>query len=232
VSAIAFTIEYRVGGTVDPGLKRLAMAFERAGAEVADVGKHILPRVVPVLEAAAGRQFEAEGQGPDVGKWKPLSEAYAAWKAEAFPGEPILQRTGALVSGLVAASAPTANRNITGATLAFGTKDVPYASFHQTGTTHMPSRPPIDLDDEAAKSMRRAVMAGVRDAIKEADRDNFLGLQDFVGDEFEGQAVQSGRRGGRYIMEGKRKVYLKQRGGTEGRGREVIKGKYAPGKKN
>ena len=168
MSAIAFTVEYRVGGTVDPGLKRLAMAFERAGAEVADVGKHILPRVVPVLEAAVGRQFSAEGQGPDVGKWKPLSAVYAAWKEANFPGEPILQRTHALRDGLTSANAPTANRNITGSTLAFGTKGVPHASFHQTGTGKMPSRPPVDLDAQAEKDLQRAALAGVRDAVREA----------------------------------------------------------------
>jgi phage gpG-like protein len=232
VSAIGFIVEYRIGnGTPDPALKRTAAFFERAGAEVANVGKHILPRLASALEGIIAEQFEAEGKGPDSGKWAPLSEDYAKWKEQHFPGMPILQRTGLLMAGLISSDAPTANRDISGDTLAFGTKGVPYASYHQTGTPKMPERPPIDLDGENRKALIRAARSGVTDAIREADKESFLSMEDFQGDEYEGQTVQTGRRGGRFIMEGKRKMYLRQRGGVGGRGREVVKAKYGPGGK-
>lgn len=221
MTAIAFTVEYYTGGQADPGLRRLAMAFERAGAEVADVGKHILPAVVPVLEAATKRQFAAEGQGPDAGNWKPLSARYAEWKEANFPGMPILQRTQALVRGLTDGGASTARRDISGDSLVFGTRGVPYASFHQTGTAKMPARPPIDLDDKAAAELRSAALKGVRAAVRAASD----GLVDFTGSEYEGQAVQSGARGGRFIMQGGSRVYLKQRASGD-----VVRFKYGGGR--
>lgn len=168
MSAIAFSVEYYVGGQQDPGLRRLAVAFERAGAELAQPAKHIFPLVVPVLEAAMRRQFDAEGAGPDSGKWAPLSARYKAWKDVNFPGLPILERYGRLRAGLTMPASPFSRRDIDAQTLVFGTREVPYATFHQTGTDRMPARPPIDLDRQAEVELRRAALAGVRDAIREA----------------------------------------------------------------
>lgn len=168
MTAIAFSVEYYVGGQADPGLRRLAVAFERAGAELAQPGKHIFPRVVPVLEAALMRQFNAEGAGPDAGKWAPLSARYKAWKDANFPGLPILERYGRLRAALTMSASPFARRDVSNEALVFGTKNVPYATFHQTGTSRMPARPPLDLDRQAEVDLRRAALDGVRDAVREA----------------------------------------------------------------
>ena len=227
MTAIAFTVEYMVGGRPDPRLVRLASAFERAGAEVANLGKHIMPRVAVALEEAEARQFEAEGAGPAVGAWAPLSDAYAEWKEQHFPGMPKLQLTGALMAGLTADSSPWARRDISADSLTFGTKGVPYATYHQMGTGKMPARPPIDLDTEAARAIQRAAMAGVREAIKEADKERILGLEDYAGDEYQGKKVHTGKSGGRYVLGGKggkSKTYLKTSGG------KVIATKYGPRK--
>lgn len=168
MSAIAFTVEYYVGGQADPGLRRLAVAFERAGAELADPAKHIFPRVLDVLEDAVRRQFDAEGTGPDSGKWAPLSAKYKEWKDANFPGKPILERYGVLRAALTEGSSPYALRRADSTTLVYGTKGVPYATFHQTGTSKMPERPVFDLDRSAERELRAAALAGVREAVREA----------------------------------------------------------------
>lgn len=159
-------VEFVVGGVKDPGLRRLSAAFERGGDEVKDLGKHVLPKVVPVLEASVAAQFDAEGKGPAAGKWKPLSQQYAEWKAKHFGSLPMLERSGALKRGLTQSGAATARRDINDTTLVYGTKGVGYATFHQLGTVKMPSRPPIDPDNTTERELVRATAAGIREAVK------------------------------------------------------------------
>lgn len=206
MSAIVLQVEYQVGGgSAEPTLTRLTTALERAGAEVADVGKHILPRLVPVLEQGVAAQFDAEGAGP-TGAWAQLSPPYARWKEANFPGQPILVRTGALRAALTEGGAPGALRDVSSDSLAFGTAGVPYASYHQTGTGRMPSRPPFDFGAELEEGIQQAATAGVRAAVREASD----GLLDFEGDVFEGQQVFTGARGGRYINTAGGRTYLKR----------------------
>lgn len=211
MSAIALSMEWQIGGGAsEPTLTRLTTAFERAGAEVANVGKHILPRLIPVLEGATAKQLDAEGGGP-AGPFAPLSAKYAAWKERNFPGQPILRRTGAMAAALTESGAPGARRDVSGDSLTFGTSGVPYASFHQTGTRRMPTRAPFDFGGDLDEQLRKVAMAGIRAALREAS----AGLLDFEGDTFtddDGQtyAVQSGKRGGRFAVIGGSKVYLKR----------------------
>ncbi|HEY1086486.1 MAG TPA: hypothetical protein VGE37_02285, partial [Archangium sp.] len=205
-------VEYAIGnGTPEPTLTRLVTALERAGAEVADVGKHILPKVMKVLEDSAGAQFDAEGAGPQAGSWAALSPKYASWKERFFPGRKLLVRTGVLADALAASDTEAvsqARRDISGNTLTYGTQGVEYASFHQTGTGRMPARPPFDFGAETEEGLKQAAAEGVREAIKEA----WAGLLDFEGDTFEGQEVFSGKRGGRYIRNASGgREYLKRR---------------------
>jgi phage gpG-like protein len=208
VSAIVLSVEWQIGGgPSEPSLHRFVTACERAGAELADVGKHILPKLLPVLEVETVKQFAAQGAGPQAGSWAPLSVSYARWKEAHFPGKPTLVRTGKLADALADSGAPGARRDITGDSLTFGTVGLPYASFHQTGTGKMPERPPFDFGPDFEAAMQGAVAQGVREAVRAA----FDGLADFEGDEFEGQQVLSGKRGGRYIVGSNgRRTYLKQ----------------------
>lgn len=205
MSVVAFSVEFYVGGEADPGLRRLSVAFERAGAEVAQVSKHILPRLSTALEEAAAAQFDGEGVGPS-GRWKQLSAKYAQWKARVFPGMPILQRTGALRDGLTNSSSATAIRSISGDSLTYGAS-VDYGSLHQRGTSKMPARPPIDLGPDFEDAMVALAKAGIRDAIREGGE----GLLEYEGDTFEGQAVLRTARGGAFVMRGGQKVYLRRR---------------------
>lgn len=209
MSAIVLSVEWEVGGVTSPTLGRFTTALERAGAELLDVGKHVLPKLLPVLEVETGKQFDAEGAGPIAGSWAPLSVSYSAWKKAHYPGKPTLVRTGALKAALTGPG-PGARRDVSGDTLSFGTTGIPYASFHQTGTGKMPARPEFDFGPDFDAAMQSATEAGVREAIK-AGSD---GLLDFEGDSFEGQAVLTGKSGGRFTVgsNGSR-TYLKHRGG-------------------
>ena len=91
MSVIGLTVEYRIGSESGPdSLQRMGVAFERAGAEVADFGKHVFPLLSPIFEAAETRQFDAQGGGPVAGSWAELSAVYADWKEQHYPGQPLL----------------------------------------------------------------------------------------------------------------------------------------------
>lgn len=216
MSAIVLSVEYQVGGgSSEPTLTRLTTAFERAGAEVADMGKHVLPKLLPVLEQATAKQFDSEGYGPAAGSWAALSTKYAAWKSKAAPGAPLLVLSGKLREALTSGG-PNALREVSGSSLSFGTTGVPYASTHQTGSGRMPARPPFDFDEGFEEAMQGAAMAGVREAVREGSG----GLLDFEGDTFEGRKVYTGASGGRYVLGGNgSRTYLKR----DARGRTVAK---------
>lgn len=178
MTAVAITVEYQVGQqSGEQTLERMAVAFERAGAECADFGKHIFPELVPVMEAGAKRQFDTEGSGPNAGAWPQLSEAYAAWKEGRYPGQPILVATGALRDALTVDGSTHALRDYSSSQFNYGTQGLEYASFHQTGTASMPPRLPFDFGPEFERELLRAAMTGVRAAIKEATLDEYATLQ-------------------------------------------------------
>ena len=77
--------------------------------------------------------------------WAPLSPGYEAQKNRAFPGMPILVRTGNLADSLMGGAG--AVREITPTSLIVGTS-IPYAAFHQHGTSRMPMRKIIDVPVE------------------------------------------------------------------------------------
>jgi len=112
------------------------------------------------------KHFASEGGGGAGGRWSsghwaPLSPPYRAWKAEHFPGQPILVRTGALRRDLT--NSPMGVQTITSDTMTVGT-DIPYAAFHQQGTPRMPRRRVLDLDTatrtEMVKVLQRWVATG------------------------------------------------------------------------
>lgn len=207
MTAVVLSAEWQIGGgPSEPTLVRLTTALERAGAEVLDVAKHILPKLLPVLEVETAKQFEAEGEGPQSGSWAPLSVSYAKWKEAHFPGKPILERSSALRQALTGPGAH-ARRDISGQSLTFGTIALPYASFHQTGTKRMTARPEFDFGPGFEAAMQAAAEAGVREALKVGSD----GLLDFEDATFEGLPVLTGRRGGRFVIGSNgSKTYLKR----------------------
>lgn len=161
-------VEVSVGGDSGEGaLQRFSVAFERAGAEIQDFGKHVFPKLSPVFEEAIAEQFDARGSGPMSGAWSPLTPDYAAWKEGNYPGMPLLELTGELRSALTTTSAPSAYREWSGSEFSFGTAGLEYASFHQTGTPRMAARPVFDFGPTFETGLQRAALEGLREAVKE-----------------------------------------------------------------
>jgi phage gpG-like protein len=174
VSVLGLQIEYKVGGEGGDTLTRMAVAFERAGAELADLGKNVFPLLPPVFASALTRQFDGQGVGPVAGSWSPLSAVYEEWKSKRYPGQPILVATGSLREGLTAVASPFGAREWSASEFVFGTRGIDYASFHQSGTRYMPARPPFDLDAQFEVDLSKAALEGVRAAVKEANLDTFV----------------------------------------------------------
>ena len=167
MSVYGLQLEVSVGTDTGEGaLQRLAVAFERGGEAIADFGRFVFPKLGPAMERAEQAQFDAEGEGPVSGAWAALSPSYAAWKEGVRPGMPILQFDGALRAALTTAAAANAHREWTAANFVFGTAGLPYASFHQTGTSRMKPRPPFDFGSAFEEEMERVTMEGLREAVK------------------------------------------------------------------
>lgn len=160
-------VEVAVGTDSEEGaLQRLSVAFERTGPAIADFGRYVFPRLSGVFEDAVSEQFDARGGGPAAGAWADLTPDYAKWKAGAYPGQPLLELTGALREGLTAPGSPFAFRQWSSSDFTFGTSGVQYASFHQVGTGKMKARPPFDFGPSFEQALTRETSAGVRDAVK------------------------------------------------------------------
>lgn len=188
MSVFGINFSYQVrGGTLGRlGMHQMRAAFERAGAEMVQFGEHVFPRVIRLLEKEIKGQFEAEGRGPNRGKWKPLSQTYAKWKAEHYPGRTILRRTNRLYNALTKSRNGGALRYYTAREMRFGTALVPHASFHQVGTQGgllsrvvkaitggrrgLPDRPPLDFtpefDANLAKTAKTAALAAIREHVR------------------------------------------------------------------
>lgn len=115
----------------------LSGAFEEFGEEFREVEKE---------------RFDAEG----FGDWPPLSPAYAARKLRLYGNKPILRATDALYQSLTIKGAPGNVSIVQPMSADFGTS-IPYAVFHQTGTSRMPARPEILLREEDKRRLVRAV---------------------------------------------------------------------------
>lgn len=150
-----------------PELRRLTFAFERAGDEVADIGKYLFPKLTPIFEAEERRQFDAEGGGP-TGAWAALSPGYAAWKEAHYHGKTINRRTDALYEALTSSSSVVAARSSQGNDFEFGTRGLDYASHVQM------VRPVFDMSEDFEADVHQAALDSVREGIKAG------GLEEFV----------------------------------------------------
>ena len=94
-------------------------------------------------------QFHTEGRsGGTFGRWKRLSPKYKAWKDKNFPGRKILERTGRLKTSLIGGRGEGFVYRPSKLGLTIGS-NVPYAGYHQTGTSRgLPKRKPIDLTEK------------------------------------------------------------------------------------
>jgi phage gpG-like protein len=166
MSVFGLKVEYGIGtDDGDASLQKFEVALERFGDNIKDFTKFVFPKVIQLFESTVDKQFDAQGEGPVSGKWAPLSAKYAAWKEIAFPGLGILERTGVMRHALTKSSGH-AYREMDATNLGYGTIGVEYASFHQTGATHLPTRPPFDFGEQFESELRGRLQLGVIEAAR------------------------------------------------------------------
>lgn len=98
-------------------------------------------QIADILMEIEDDQFESSGRHGS-GGWAKLAESTLEHKT----GAGILIETGDLERSLTTRGAPDQVLEITSEFLLFGTS-LPYAAFHQTGTSRMPRRRPIELTE-------------------------------------------------------------------------------------
>lgn len=101
-----------------------------------------------LFEAKEAVWFASKGRG----SWPPLSADYAAWKAKAFPGRPLMVLHGDLREQLTGPKAILAE---TDRQLVLGTS-IPYAVYH-LGGPKMPARPPLITTTNLIAGLARRV---------------------------------------------------------------------------
>lgn len=117
------------------GLTETIAALGAFGKDAADLRPAWAQVEVHARQSIVER-FATQGRG----SWAPLSKSYAAWKAEHFPGRPILQRSGDLLADLTGG----ASKQVDELSATYFVS-VPYYRFHRDGTTRMPARVPVDF---------------------------------------------------------------------------------------
>lgn len=138
----SFTIE---------GEEQVARMLSRTTEKINDL-RPFLDGVSTFLSTVAmAEQFSTEGGR--TGGWAALSPRYAEDKLQRWGSQPILVASGRMRQSLTGGGAGSVSRQIGGDTLEFGTS-VPYARFHQSGTSRMPQRRIMDLAD----ADRRTIM--------------------------------------------------------------------------
>jgi phage gpG-like protein len=105
--------------------------------------------------AAEQEQFRTEGAGMAL-HWTALSASYAKWKETHFPGRLILERTGDLRHSLTDRRDPNALCIEERETLTLGT-NIPFAIFHQQGTSKMPARPVMPAPEDFQRRVREHI---------------------------------------------------------------------------
>lgn len=137
--------------TVD-GEKQLDRALSRFGDHLGDM-RPFFQKASEMISSAVEEQFETEGSRTS--GWAPLSPRYAAWKMAQVGNQPILVFTGRMKKSLIG-EGPDSIREADRDQLRWGTS-VPYAIFHQRGTSRMPQRRIIDLTEQDRQDLMKAL---------------------------------------------------------------------------
>ena len=141
------------------GEQQYARRFDALAHELQDL-QEPLERVRDQLVLTVGQQFMEEG-AHGTSKWQPLNASYEAWKESAYPGRPILVRTGAmrqafLVDGTRELTATRLRWGLDDQTNEDGERIADYALAHQTGEGHVPQRKIVALRFDDKRQMDRA----------------------------------------------------------------------------
>lgn len=124
----------------------------------ADYSKTLEP-FLKVFEGTHAAGFAAEAN-PVGSKWKPLSPRTVKRKGHGI----ILYKTGRLKASLIGATGDSV-RAVSHRGLLFGT-EVPYSIFHQDGTSRLPQREHVGINDETCQSVVDAIADAVVETLK------------------------------------------------------------------
>ena len=117
------------------------------------------PEFKGIVYGAEKEQFATEGEHGS-GGWEALNDVYEARKKKGYPRRKILQRTRRMWRSLTDPKSKDAVYTASKHSLSFGTS-VPYAIYHQKGTTNMPERKPIEFTDGERLKIMKAMQAHV-----------------------------------------------------------------------
>lgn len=127
------------------GAKAYAFALGNIKRDMGDF-KPVWPRVAELFYRSEGQQFSSQGSRGPSGRWSPLNPQYAKRKRMKWGTRGILIASGRMKASLVGRSADSIYDVSHGMYAELGTR-VPYAIFHQAGTSKMPQRKLIDMTD-------------------------------------------------------------------------------------
>lgn len=122
-----------------------------------DSYRDLWERIKPVLSRIEQERWDNEGPG-----WAALAQSTLEQKSRRGYPSDILVATGDLRDSLVD---PSRAAREEGRALVWAT-DVPYAGYHQDGTTRMPARPIIEIDVAERRDLEREVVAWVNDVAR------------------------------------------------------------------
>lgn len=148
----------RFYGEID-GVEEFNRGFNRIEQELDDL-RTLWPGVAREFYQAEADQFRSEGAIGASGRWAPLSKAYAKYKPVRFPGQTILKATTSLFDTLTSPDAPGSIFRPMKSELSIGSS-VPYGIYHQRGTSRMPSRKPISLNENQKREIQKAIQLGL-----------------------------------------------------------------------
>lgn len=138
----------RFVGTLE-GVEVLNRAFNRVERFISDF-RSIWPEVAKEFYIIEEGQFASEGARGASGKWAPLSPAYARWKAQRFPGEPILKLHHDLYESLTSPDAADSVYRLERDEMIIGSR-TPYAHVHQK------TRPPISMTEADKRKFQKSI---------------------------------------------------------------------------
>ena len=127
--------------------------------------------LAPAIAMAVTEVFDTEGYG----QWPALNPDYAAWKAQEFPGQPLLRLTDAYFKAATRIGSAENIVKALRAGLFYGVRGPDYAFKHEVGEG-VPQRPVFAFairDDALHREMVKLVGAGVMRSVQREFRKVF-----------------------------------------------------------
>ncbi len=155
------------------GEEQLVRGFSRLADEFKDLSEPFRA-IVQDFKAIEAKQFKSEGSYGGSG-WQALSPRYAAWKEQNYPGRPIMVLSGLLMDSLTGENSYFV-QEIRPLQLTMGTQ-VPWAIYHQQGTSRMPQRKLVNLTEADRARMMKTIHTWM---VRSIDQ-QFAGLMPDIG---------------------------------------------------